>query len=120
VNLSPDISAGPTNVTGTTSLSVALTLSGGASLGLRNLTLTNPDGRAGSLPSAFLVVKKSDTNSDCAIDGIDLNDLARAWNTTSGEPAYDAGADLDGDGYVGPDDLSVFIMFFAGRPYGCP
>jgi hypothetical protein len=65
-------------------------------------------------------VKNPDTDGDCHIDGVDLNRMARAWNNTSAEPDYNATVDLDGDGYVGPDDLAIFIKYFAHKPAGCP
>jgi len=120
LNLSPDISAGTTTVSGTTMAAAGLTVSGSATLGTRILTLTNPDGRAGSLPDAIQVVKSPDTNGDCRIDGRDLNLIARAWNSTSAEPDYNALVDLDGDDYVGPDDLAIFIKYFALMLPGCP
>jgi hypothetical protein len=84
------------------------------------VTLTNPDGRSGSLPAALEVVKDPDGNHDCKVDGVDLNQLARAWSSAIGETTYSAASDLDGDGYVGPDDLSVFVKHFAHKPHGCP
>jgi hypothetical protein len=84
------------------------------------LILTNPDGRAGSRPGALQVVKTPDANGDCLIDGLELNRLARAWNSASGEPEFVAAVDLDGDGYIGPDELSIFTQYFGLRPPGCP
>ena len=46
--------------------------------------------------------------------------MARAWNVTSGQPAFIAAADLDGDGYVGPDDLADFIEYFGLPLAACP
>ena len=120
INLSPDISAGQTMVAGSTTLTVNLTLSGGATLGLRAVTLTNPDGKMGSKADALRVVKKSDINNDCRADGIDLNTLARAWNKANSEPGYDTMVDYDGDGYVGPDDLAIFVEQFGHQQPGCP
>ncbi|HZM71074.1 MAG TPA: dockerin type I domain-containing protein, partial [Candidatus Cryosericum sp.] len=120
LNLSPGISIGATTVTGTTLATAPLTISGTASLGPRTLILTNPDGRAGSRPDALQVVKTPDANGDCKIDGLDLNRLARAWNSASGEPEFFAAVDLDGDGYIGPDELSIFTQYFGLKPPGCP
>jgi uncharacterized repeat protein (TIGR01451 family) len=120
LNLSPDITIGATTLEGSGRLTAQVTIAPGATLGARTLTLTNPDGRAGSLPGALEIVKKPDGNNDCKIDGVDLNQIARSWNSASGEAAYAATVDLDGDGYVGPDDLTVFVKYFAEKPYGCP
>jgi hypothetical protein len=65
-------------------------------------------------------VKSPDANGDCMIDGVDLNRMALAWNSAGGEPEYDATVDLDGDGYIGPDDLVIFSRYFALKPPGCP
>jgi hypothetical protein len=120
LNLSPDIAAGPTAVNGGTALTADLTLQNGASLGPRTVTLTNPDNKMGSLADALRVVKKSDINSDCRADGIDLNALARAWNNANSEPGYNVMVDYDGDGYVGPDDLAIFVGQFGHHQPGCP
>jgi uncharacterized repeat protein (TIGR01451 family) len=120
LNLSADISAGPTALGGATSLTDQLTISSGASLGPRTVSLTNPDGHMGSLPNALVVVKKSDVNSDCKTDGIDLNALARSWNDAVSDPGYNSAVDFDGDGYVGPEDLTVFVTQFGKSQPGCP
>jgi len=120
INLSPDISAGPTMVTGSTTLTADITLAGGASLGPRVVTVTNPNGQMGSKADALRVVKKSDVNNDCRADGIDLNTLARAWNNDTSEPGYNSVVDYDGDGYVGPDDLAIFVEQFGHHQPGCP
>jgi len=65
-------------------------------------------------------VKTPDSDGDCKIDGVDLNRMARAWNSAAGEAEYDASVDLDGDNYVGPQDLTIFIKYFAHTPPGCP
>jgi uncharacterized repeat protein (TIGR01451 family) len=120
LNLSPDITIGPVTITGGNQATATLTISPTAGLGARTLTLTNPDGRAGSLPGAIQIVKSPDANRDCRIDGMDLNMIAQAWNSASGEPNYDAAVDLDGDGFVGPDDLTTFTRYFGLMPGGCP
>ena len=120
LNLSPDITVGATTLAGSGRLTAPVAIAPGAALGARTLTLTNPDGRSGSLPFALEIVKQPDGNNDCKIDGVDLNQIARSWNSAGGEAAYAATVDFDGDGYVGPDDLTIFVKYFAGRPYGCP
>ena len=65
-------------------------------------------------------MKKSDVNNDCKSDGIDLNALARAWNDATSDAGYNASVDYDGDGYVGPDDLAIFVMQFGHTTPGCP
>jgi len=120
LNLSPDITIGATTLETGGRLTAPLTIAPGAALGARTLVLTNPDGRSGSLPGALEIVKSPDGNNDCKIDGLDLNQIARSWNSVSGEAAYSITVDLDGDGYVGPDDLTIFVKYFAEKPYGCP
>jgi Fibronectin type III domain len=91
-----------------------------ASPGRRTLTLINPDLATTSVSDAIAFVKTPDTNLDCSVDIVDLNAIARSWNVSSGEPAYSAASDLDGDAYVGPEDLTIFVKFL-GRPLpGCP
>ena len=120
LNVSPDITVGATTLEASGRLTAPVTIAPGAALGARTLTVANPDGRSGSLPAALEIVKKQDANNDCKIDGVDLNQVARSWNSASGEAAYAVTVDLDGDGYVGPDDLTIFIKYFAEKPYGCP
>jgi hypothetical protein len=91
-----------------------------AALGGRTVTVTNPDQGIGSRSDALSIVKDPDVNADCAVDAVDLNLLARAWNETGDEARYRQEADLDGDGYIGPDDLAIFVQYF-GRVFpGCP
>jgi uncharacterized repeat protein (TIGR01451 family) len=120
LNLSPDISAGPTTVKGSSSLTDVLTIANGATLGPRTVSVTNPNGHMGSLADALQVVKKSDVNADCLSDGIDLNALARSWNDAVGDPGYNPAVDYDGDGYVGPEDLTAFVVQFGRKQPGCP
>ncbi len=120
VNLSADITTGTTAVLSGTVLTTPITVSPGATVGVRTVTLTNPDGRSGSLPAGLEVVKDPDGNHDCRVDGVDLNQMARAWSSAIGETNYSTTSDLDGDGYVGPDDLSVFVKYYASKPHGCP
>ena len=88
--------------------------------GSRTLTLINPDLATTSLSDAVTFVKTPDTNRDCAVDILDLNAIARAWNASSNEPAYAAASDLDGDSYVGPEDLTIFVKFLGQTLPGCP
>ncbi|HEV8201840.1 MAG TPA: fibronectin type III domain-containing protein [Candidatus Polarisedimenticolia bacterium] len=120
INISPDVSAGTTAVTGSTELTAPVTIANGATLGPRTVTLINPNNKMGSLADAFQVVKKSDVNNDCKTDGIDLNALARSWNDATSDAGYNVTVDYDGDGYVGPDDLAIFVKQFGRSQPGCP
>ncbi len=46
-----------------------------------------------------------DLNGDGVVDAIDLLILARAWNTTADEPAYDERADVNHDGLINVVEL---------------
>jgi uncharacterized repeat protein (TIGR01451 family) len=120
VSLGPDISVGTASLTGTGRLTVAITVASTASLGARTVTVTNPDSSSGSRAAALTVVRTADINRDCRIDGGDLNLLARAWNTRRAEPGFNAAAELDGDDYVGPLDLTIFAEYFGQRLAVCP
>jgi len=91
-----------------------------ATLGSRTVTVTNPDQGVGSRSDALSIVRNPDINADCSVDALDLNSLARAWNETGDEARYIPEADLDGDGYIGPDDLTVFVQYFGRIFPGCP
>lgn len=80
--------------------------------GARTVTVSNPDGGTGSRSESLTVVKQPDINTDCHVDVLDLNALARAWNESSGESLYNEAADFDGDGYIGPDDLAIFVQYY--------
>lgn len=72
---------------------VGVTVSSGAALGSRNLTLTNPDGQSAALTAAFAIVTPYFTNVAPAL-GVDVS---------SGENGA-AWGDLDGDGWL---DLTI-------------
>lgn len=91
-----------------------------AAPGPRTTRITNPDGGIGSAMDLVTVVRTPDINGDCQIDAFDLNELARAWNASSSDPGYTDVIDFDGDGIVGPDDLTIFVRFFSRSLPGCP
>ncbi len=91
-----------------------------APMGPRTVTVSNPDGGIGSRSEALTVVKSPDINDDCHVDVIDLNALARAWNESSGETRYNTDTDFDGDGYIGPNDLAIFVQYYLRVFPGCP
>ena len=101
-------------------LSSIVLVSSSATPGRRTLTLINPDGSTTSVSDAMAFVKNPDTNLDCSVDILDLNAIARSWNANSDEPAYAAANDLDGDSYVGPEDLTIFVKFMGHALPGCP
>jgi hypothetical protein len=51
------------------------------------------------------------------VDGRDLVILADAWNSCPGDPAYNAGANLDGLACV---DLTDFHLFMTTFGQSCP
>jgi hypothetical protein len=91
-----------------------------AVLGPRVATVANPDQGIGSTSHLLQVVKTPDGNGDCAVDILDLNALARAWNEVLGEGRFLHGSDLDKDDFVGPDDLTILVRFLGLKPWGCP
>ncbi len=120
IDFGPDISVNSTTQDPNGDLILLADVSATASLGPRLVTATNPDGGIGSTSDALQIVKSPDFNGDCAVDILDLNSLARAWNERAGEANFHPGADQDGDDFVGPDDLTIFVKFL-GRPLeGCP
>ena len=114
------ISPGAAVLAGPTRFRAVIRVDAAAALGWRMLRVTNPDLGSGFRDQALKVIKTADVNRDCRIDGFDLNAMARAWNVTSGQPAFIAAADLDGDGYVGPEDLADFIEYFGLPLAACP
>ena len=118
--LGTDITVGSTSLLDSNHLTASIIVSGSAILGPRLLRVTNPDGGMASRASALTVVKTADINRDCKIDLLDLNLLARAWNTLSSESGYISGTDLDGDGDVGGLDLDVFVRYLGQRLAVCP
>ena len=120
LNLSPDITVGSTTLLDPTVLEVTINIDPSAALGTRTLTVTNPDLGAGSLSNALVVVNPPDINANCLVDGSDLNGIARAWNSMRDETWFIPAADLDGDDFVGPNDLAIFVVYFGKPPATCP
>jgi len=120
IDLGGDITEGATSPSGTTKLTDTINVAPTAALGPRLLTVLNPDGGSGTRSAALTVVKTTDVNRDCLIDGADLNSLARAWNTTSVDPGFIDRADLNGDSRVDGDDLLIFTSYFGRRLAVCP
>jgi hypothetical protein len=120
VGLGPDVTVAAPVLTPEGHLLAGVTISPNAAAGPRTVTVSNPDLGIGSGNGMITVVKSPDTDGDCMVDIIDLNTLARSWNTVSGEPRYAPLADLDGDDYVGPDDLTVFVTYYGRQFTGCP
>lgn len=120
ISLGPDILVHqPTSAPGG-DLLATVEVAEDAALGPRVATVANPDQGIGSTSHLLQVVKTPDGNGDCAVDILDLNTLARAWNVILGESRFQPGADLDGDDFVGPDDLTILVRFLGLKPWGCP
>jgi hypothetical protein len=119
LDFGPDISVNDTTQDPNGGLIVRVDVSPSASLGPRLVTATNPDGGIGSNSNALEIVKSPDFNRDCAVDILDLNTLARAWNERAGEANFSPEADEDGDGFVGPNDLTIFVTFLGQPMQGC-
>jgi hypothetical protein len=120
VDAGPGVTAGRAVLTTAGTLLVPLDVAPSAALGGRTVTVTNPDQGTGSRTDALSVVKIPDINADCAVDVLDLNALARGWNESGEEARYIPEADFDGDSYIGPDDLTVFVQYFGRTFPGCP
>jgi hypothetical protein len=120
VDLGPDVAVSPPNLTPEGDLLVGVMIPANAAAGPRTVTVSNPDLGIGSGTDLLTIVKSPDANGDCAIDIVDLNTLARAWNEQSGEAHFTPAVDLDGDGYVGPDDLTIFVTYYGREFTGCP
>ena len=101
-------------------LNVRAMVPGLSAPGPRTTVVTNPDGGIGSAMGLVTIVRTPDSNADCRVDAFDLNELARAWNRSSGDVDYTNVTDFDGDGTVGPDDLTIFVKFFSRSLPGCP
>lgn len=120
LSLGPDILVRPPTIAPGGDLLATVEVAEDAALGPRVATVANPDQGIGSTSHLLQVVKTPDGNGDCAVDILDLNALARAWNEVLGESRFLPGSDLDGDDFVGPDDLTILVRFLGLRPWGCP
>ena len=97
-----------------------LNLPANVPLGPRTVTVINPDLATGSRSDTLEFIRTPDITADCIVDVMDLNALARSWNETKNDAPYAAEADLDDDGYIGPDDLTIFVKYYAKAFSGCP
>ena len=120
VDLGDGIVTAPPIRTATGDLVVRVTVPANAPPGPRSVTVFNPDLGVGSGTEMLTIVKSPDSNADCTVDIMDLNTLARAWNEETGEARYAPTVDLDGDDYVGPEDLTIFVSYFGREFSGCP
>ena len=120
VDLGDGISAQPPTVTAEGDLLVNVNIAADARTGPRSVTVSNPDLGIGTGTDLLSVVKTPDADADCMVDSVDLNALARAWNETRGDARYSSQVDLDGDDYVGPEDLTIFAKYFGHEFAGCP
>lgn len=59
-----------------------------------------------------VVLAGGDANDDNVVNIDDLGILANAFNTSPGDPSYDARADLSCDGQVDIDDLGILANNF--------
>lgn len=120
LDLGPGILASRLSPAASDGLSTLALVSLFAAPGPRTATVTNPDLGTSGTADALEVVKTPDTNADCAVDVVDLNALARSWNLSQAETGFMPAVDLDGDGYIGPEDLTIFVKFLSKPVAGCP
>lgn len=120
VDLGDDVVTFPPTFTSSGDLIVQVSVPPGTPTGPRSVTVLNPDLGVGTSSEMITIVKSPDANDDCQVDIVDLNSLARAWNEESGEARYTPDLDLDGDEYVGPEDLTIFVSYFGRQFPGCP
>ncbi len=106
-----------------TSLTLNVSVSGGAAAGLRNLTVTNPDGQTATGIN-LLTIKIScpaDLNGDGQVDDSDFVIFASAYDIFDcADPMMPAGcpADLNGDGFVEDADFVLFASAYDA--FFCP
>lgn len=120
VDFGSGIVASPPSRTPVGDLLVPVTIPSNTPPGPRTITVLNPNLGTGTSSDLFSIVKSPDANHDCLVDIVDLNELARAWNEQSGEARYEQDVDFDGDAYVGPEDLTIFVSYFGREFAGCP
>lgn len=120
VDFGPDVVESKPSATPDGDLLVPVSISAGAPAGPRTVTVSNPDLGMGSGSDLFSIVKSPDTDGDCSVSIVDLNALARAWNVQAGESRFVPSVDLDGDDYIGPEDLTIFVTYYGRQFPGCP
>lgn len=82
------------------------------SIGNSNQADFDSDGRGDVCESGAAL---ADADLSGRVDGFDLARLARAFGSSTGQPAYDETVDYDRDGDVDGDDLAILAAQF-GRP----
>ncbi len=66
-----------------------------------------------------LIPYAGDIDENGEIDGTDLSLLVHAFNSSEGDPNYNAACDFDSDGNVTNQELKVFALFY-GNPKSLP
>jgi hypothetical protein len=120
VDFGADVVESAPSVTPGGDLLVPVTIAATAPAGPRTVIVSNPDLGMGSGANLLSIVKSPDIDHDCSVSIVDLNALARAWNVTAGESRYVPAVDLDGDDYIGPEDLTIFVTYYGSQFPGCP
>ncbi|MBX3389847.1 MAG: hypothetical protein KF691_10385 [Phycisphaeraceae bacterium] len=100
-----------------TSLTLNVSVSGGAATGLRNLTVTNPDGQSATGIGLLEIKVKcvGDLNNDGLVDDSDFVIFAAAYDILDcSDLAMPPGcpADLNGDGFVDDADFVIFAAAY--------
>jgi len=120
VDFGPDVVESMPSATPEGGLLVPVNIAASAPVGPRTVTVSNPDLGMGSGTDLLSIVKSPDTDHDCSVNIVDLNALARAWNVKAGEARFSPSVDLDGDDYIGPEDLTIFVTYYGSQLPGCP
>jgi len=77
------------------------------------VVITTPGGNAaGGTFTVTTPLKSKDINASGTIDVLDMLELAKAYLSRTGEPRYNAAADLNGDGVVDDLDISIWMLGF--------
>jgi hypothetical protein len=79
------------------------------------VTATTPGGALAASVTVVVKTTNFSANGKPFMNAMDLAILADAWGASTGQPGFNAACDLNGDGVVNDQDVTLFLSQFGGQ-----